>query len=111
MTIASRGGRSTHLAGSAACGSVPVIHSWSLKMAGAVAFNNRSTMTLTWVAFWLLVVGGLDWLMVGLFRFDLVAAVLGVDTVASRIVYGLVGISAVYCAVTIPALRGSSRLV
>ena len=80
-------------------------------MAGAVAINNRSTMTATWVAFWLLVVGGLNWLLVGLFRFDLVAAVFGADTVASRIVYVLVGISAVYCAVTIPALRRSSRVV
>jgi uncharacterized protein len=81
-------------------------------MAGAVAVNNRSTVTLTWVAFWLLlVVGGLNWLLVGVFRFDLVAAVFGADTAVSRVVYVLVGISAVYCAVTIPAIRRSSRVI
>jgi uncharacterized protein len=80
-------------------------------MAGAIAVNNRSTMTLTWVAFWLLVVGGLNWLLVGVFRFDLVAALFGADTAVSRVVYVLVGISAVYCAVTIPAIRRSSRVV
>jgi uncharacterized membrane protein YuzA (DUF378 family) len=80
-------------------------------MAGAVAVNNRSTMTLTWVAFWLLVVGGLNWLLVGVFRFDLVAAVFGADTAVSRVVYVFVGISAVYCAVTIPAIRRSSRVI
>jgi uncharacterized protein len=80
-------------------------------MAGVVAVNSRSTMTLTWVAFWLLVVGGLNWLLVGAFRFDLVAALFGADSAISRVVYVLVGISAVYCAVTIPATRRSSRVV
>src|SRR6185369_8214953 len=88
---------------SAACGPVLVIHSWSFAMAGVIAVNSRSTTTLTWVAFWLLVVGGLNWLLVGVFRFDLVAALFGVDSPVSRVVYVLVGISAVYCAVTIPA--------
>ena len=74
-------------------------------MANAFAVNARSTMTLTWVAFWLLVVGGLNWLLVGLMRFDLVAAIFGVDSIGSRVVYILVGIAAIYCAVTIPALR------
>jgi uncharacterized protein len=71
----------------------------------------RTTMTLTWVAFWLLVVGGVNWLLVGAFRFDLVAALLGADSMASRLVYILVGVSAIYCAVTIPALRRSSVAV
>jgi uncharacterized membrane protein YuzA (DUF378 family) len=80
-------------------------------MAGAFAINTRSTMTLTWIAFWLLVVGGLNWLLVGVVRFDLVAAIFGVDSAVSRLVYVLVGISAVYCAVTIPALRKPARIV
>jgi hypothetical protein len=44
----------------------------------------------------LLVVGGLNWGLVGLFGFDLVAAIFGEMSVLSRIVYILVGLSAVY---------------
>jgi hypothetical protein len=44
----------------------------------------------------LLVVGGLNWGLVGLFGFDLVAAIFGEMSVLSRIVYCLVGLSAVY---------------
>ena len=42
----------------------------------------------------LLIVGGLNWGLVGLFEFDLVAAIFGDMTTLSRIVYVLVGISA-----------------
>ncbi|MCE6021112.1 DUF378 domain-containing protein [Levilactobacillus brevis] len=42
--------------------------------------------------------GGLNWLLVGAFNFDLVAALFGGQAaLISRIVYILVGISAVYC--------------
>ncbi|HEX7879997.1 MAG TPA: DUF378 domain-containing protein [Candidatus Eisenbacteria bacterium] len=44
----------------------------------------------------LLVVGGLNWGLVGLFKFDLVAALLGPATVGSAVVYTLVGLCAVY---------------
>lgn len=42
----------------------------------------------------LVIVGGLNWLLVGAFGFDLVAAIFGPMSVLSRIVYVLVGISA-----------------
>lgn len=42
----------------------------------------------------LLIVGGLNWGLVGLFEFDLVAALFGDMSALSRIVYVLVGISA-----------------
>jgi uncharacterized membrane protein YuzA (DUF378 family) len=49
----------------------------------------------------LLVVGGLNWGLVGLFQFDLVAAIFGgQESVLSRIVYILVGACAVYQALT-----------
>lgn len=49
----------------------------------------------------LLVVGGLNWGLVGLFQFDLVAAIFGGQaSVLSRIVYTLVGACAVYQALT-----------
>jgi len=48
----------------------------------------------------LLIVGGLNWGLVALADFDLVAWIFGEEfgttTAASRIVYGLVGLSAVY---------------
>ncbi|MDX9862517.1 MAG: DUF378 domain-containing protein [Rhodospirillales bacterium] len=44
----------------------------------------------------LLIVGGLNWGLVGLFGLDLVAAVLGAGTASSRGVYVLVGLSAVW---------------
>jgi uncharacterized protein len=56
-------------------------------------------------------VGGLNWGLVGLFRFDLVAAILGgmefgETNLASRVVYTLVGVSAVYLLSRIRALVG-----
>jgi uncharacterized membrane protein YuzA (DUF378 family) len=51
---------------------------------------------LNWIAFILLVVGGLNWGLVGLFGFDLVAAIFGDMTILSRIVYSLVGLSALF---------------
>jgi uncharacterized membrane protein YuzA (DUF378 family) len=57
----------------------------------------------------LLIVGGLNWGLVAVARFDLVAAVFGLDfgetNIASRIIYGLVGLSAVYQATQLRALR------
>lgn len=48
------------------------------------------------ITFVLLVVGGLNWGLVGLFDFDLVAALFGEGSLLSRIVYTLVGVSALY---------------
>jgi uncharacterized protein len=45
----------------------------------------------------LLIVGGLNWGLVGLFQFDLVAALFGgSDSTLSRLVYILVGVSALW---------------
>ena len=43
----------------------------------------------------LLIIGGLNWGLVGLFGFDLVATIFGEMSVLSRIVYVLVGLSAI----------------
>lgn len=51
---------------------------------------------LDWVFIVLLVVGGLNWGLVGFLQFDLVAAIFGEGSVLSRIVYSLVGVSALY---------------
>jgi uncharacterized membrane protein YuzA (DUF378 family) len=44
----------------------------------------------------LLIVGGLNWGLVGLFDVDLVASLFGDGTTLSRVVYALVGLAAVY---------------
>lgn len=50
------------------------------------------------IALFLLIVGGVNWLLVGIFRFDLVAWLFGGSaTILSRIIYILVGISALWC--------------
>ena len=48
------------------------------------------------IALILVIVGGLNWELVGLFNFDLVAAIFGAGSILSRIVYILVGLAAVY---------------
>lgn len=53
-------------------------------------------MSLPTVATVLLVIGGLNWGLVGLFNVDLVAALFGAASPISRIVYILVGVSAAY---------------
>ena len=62
----------------------------------------------------LLVVGGLNWGLVAIAEFDLVATVFGLDfgetNAASRIVYALVGLAAVYEAARLPSrLRRSDH--
>jgi uncharacterized membrane protein YuzA (DUF378 family) len=57
----------------------------------------------------LLVVGGLNWALVGAARFDLVAAIFGMHfgetSVLSSVVYLLVGLSALYQAVSWKAIQ------
>jgi len=63
----------------------------------------------------LLIVGGLNWGLVAVANFDLVAAIFGLDlgqtNVATRIIYGLVGLAAVYQLTQLRALcpRGGAR--
>jgi uncharacterized membrane protein YuzA (DUF378 family) len=57
----------------------------------------------------LVVVGGLNWGLVAVAEFDLVAALFGLDfgetNAATRVVYGLVGLAAVYQIVQYGAIR------
>lgn len=47
------------------------------------------------IALTLVIVGALNWLLVGLFKFDLVATLFGSMSLLTRIVYTLVGISGI----------------
>ena len=62
--------------------------------------------TMDVVAAVLLVVGGLNWGLWGTLEFDLVAALFGGNTaVLSKIIYGAVGLAALYQAVGLKAIQ------
>ncbi len=59
----------------------------------------RNLNFVNWLAFTILIAGGLNWGLVGFFEYDLVASIFGGETeVLSRIVYSFVGIAALYIA-------------
>ena len=60
---------------------------------------------LEWIVLILVIVGGLNWGLVGFFGFDLVAYIFGAMSLISKIVYILVGLSAIYLAAISPKLR------
>ena len=51
---------------------------------------------IDWIALVLVIVGGLNWGLVGLFNFDLVATIFGSIAWLQNLVYILVGIAALY---------------
>ncbi len=51
---------------------------------------------LDWLSLALVIIGGLNWGLVGAFEFDLVAAIFGEMSLLSRIIYILVGLAALY---------------
>jgi uncharacterized membrane protein YuzA (DUF378 family) len=56
--------------------------------------NNLNTFD--WIALVLLIIGGINWGMIGSFNVDLVSLIFGAMTIPTRIVYAVVGISALY---------------
>jgi uncharacterized protein len=62
---------------------------------------------IDWIALVLMIVGGVNWGLVGLFGIDLVASIFGSMTIVSRAVYALVGLAAVYGIVL--AIKQGSR--
>ena len=50
------------------------------------------------IALWILLIGGINWGLVGIFRFDLIAwAFGGSDSIISRIIYIAVALAAGWC--------------
>lgn len=58
----------------------------------------KNLSAFDFIALALLIIGGLNWGLIGLFNYDLVASIFGTMSILSRIVYGLVGLSAIYIA-------------
>jgi hypothetical protein len=49
-----------------------------------------------WVMLTLIIIGSLNWGLVGLLNFDLVEKLFGEMTIVSRVIYSLVGVSALW---------------
>ena len=55
-------------------------------------------MMLDKIALVLTIIGGINWGLIGLFQFDLVAWIFGgQDAIVSRVIYTLVGLAALWC--------------
>ena len=56
-----------------------------------------NTKPLDWTALAILIIGAINWGLVGFFQFDLIASVFGgVGSWISRLLYALVGIAGIY---------------
>jgi hypothetical protein len=61
--------------------------------------------SIDWVAFVLVIIGGINWGLIGFFGFDLVAAIFGGTSILTRIIYILVGLAAVWL-IAVPVRSG-----
>jgi uncharacterized membrane protein YuzA (DUF378 family) len=59
---------------------------------------------LTLIATVLLIVGGLNWGLWSIAKFDLVATIFGDYSILARVIYGLVGAAAIVLATRLPAM-------
>ncbi len=68
----------------------------------------KGVVSMDKLALVLVIVGAINWGLIGFFQFDLVAAIFGGQTAAlSRIIYGLVGLAGLY---SIKFLVGERRV-
>ena len=63
------------------------------------------TRTIDTIALTLLIIGGINWGLMGLFDYNLVTAIFGTSEVLTNIVYLLVAVSAVYAIVNFSRFR------
>jgi uncharacterized membrane protein YuzA (DUF378 family) len=66
----------------------------------AVREGQSAMSGIDYAAMALLIIGGLNWAMVGLFDVDVVARLFGAGSPVTRIIYVLVGLSALYAIYT-----------
>lgn len=53
---------------------------------------------LDWTALTLVILGAINWGLIGLFKFDLVATLFGgMEALVSRIIYVLIALAGLYC--------------
>ncbi len=62
------------------------------------------------VAMILVIIGAINWGLIGFFQFDLVAAIFGGQSaVVSRIIYALVGLAGLWCIMLVPRVRHKEK--
>lgn len=61
----------------------------------------KNLNTLDWIALILVIIGGLNWGLIGFFNFNLVTTIFGAATL-SIIVYDIVGLCALYLIFVVP---------
>jgi uncharacterized membrane protein YuzA (DUF378 family) len=66
--------------------------------------NNSLSKSIKLLMYALVLIGALNWGLVGLFGFDLVASALGKMSVLSRLVYITIGLAASYELLSLPAI-------
>ena len=59
----------------------------------------KNLSAIDWIALILVLVGGLNWGLVGLADFNLVALLFGEMSFLSRVVYAIVGVATIYLAI------------
>lgn len=52
---------------------------------------------LYYIALTLVIIGAINWLLIGLFSFDLVATIFGSMSILARIIYSIVGVCGLIC--------------
>jgi len=62
------------------------------------------------IALILVVIGGLNWGLVGLFDYNLVDAIFGVGSAVSRVIYAVVGVAALYEIVVMVTSRAGGQV-
>jgi uncharacterized protein len=62
----------------------------------AARVEHRNFNALDWISLVLMIIGGLNWGLVGAFDIDLVATLFGSGSAISRVVYILVGLAALW---------------
>ncbi len=59
------------------------------------------------IIFFIMAVGGIDWLCIGLFQFDFVASIFGSQAhFVSRFLYTIIGLATVYMLIALPIKKG-----
>ena len=79
------------------------------RRSGAANPMARRMGALDWLALVLMIIGGINWGLVGVMNIDLVAATFGDGTTAARAAYGLVGLAALYSIYTVSKLASDGQ--
>lgn len=64
---------------------------------------------LDWITLLLVIIGGLNWGLIGLFEFNLVNAIFGFSTILERIIYIIVGLAALYQLIPLTRMMSSPQ--